>query len=108
MWVMDIKDTELEVNIDSSVPVLSGQTVKTVFMTQHQDRLYPETITANKGDILIISFADKNVTTLEIPGYDLTQKVKVYNFELFLDKQGTFEIYCHDCVSKFPTVLIVE
>ena len=108
MWITELNNVESEFVNEPSIPKLSGQNVKTVFMTQHQGRLYPETITANKGDILIISFADKNVTTLEIPGYDLTQKVKVYDFELLLDKQGTFEIYCHDCLFKSPAVLIVE
>ncbi len=108
MWLTDIKDFDSEFNRESSVPKLSNQVVRTVYMTQHQDRLYPETITANKGEFLILSFADKNATTLEIPGYDFTQTVKLYNFELFLANKGTFEIYCHNCPDKSPAVLIVE
>ena len=108
MWIQDLKDLNRGETYKETVPKLGMQSANVVYMTVHQDRLYPYTIEANKGDMLVIDFADVNATEIEIPGYDFSQKVRLYSFNLILDKAGVFEYYCLNCEQKAPGLLIVN
>ncbi len=108
MWLQDLKEDNTELNFNTQTPEINKPGIRIIHMTTHQDRIYPYTIEAKVGDILIIDFASVNATELEVQGHDVSQRVKLYSIDLTLNKKGIFEYYCLNCNQKAPGLLIVN
>ncbi len=112
MWLSELKDinsNKMQDSVNRPTNNKANQNIKFIDMTIHKNRMDPLYIAVNKGDKVIISFADANASELEFVGYpELSQKVKLYNIEFTANRQGIYEYYCLNCVDKMPGLLIVN
>lgn len=112
LWLseVNITNTNEMQNVHNTIPRnRETQSIRFVDMTIHQNRMDPLYISVNKGDKVIISFADSNSSELEFVGYpELNQRVKLYNIEFTANRQGIYEYYCLNCLDKTPGILIVN
>jgi len=112
LWFSEDKINEQKITLkhDNYDPYVNfnGVNSKFIELTVHQDRIFPYTIYANKGDNIVLSFGATNITDFFIEDYDINEKIKLSNINFVADKSGAFEYYCLNCDHKLPGLLIVN
>ncbi len=114
MWLADLNKAEINSYNNEIVPLLKSESIaygesKIIDVVVHENRIYPYTIQAEKGDTLIFSFAiAEEPMFFMLEGYEVNEMTSTDNIEVYLDKEGVFPFYCINCDNKEPGYLIVN